>query len=535
MHYRLLFLLFLNCLFLNAQVTLSKKVVLEEGIALATNIYLPNSKGQFSCILIRTPYNKQGADIFAQYFQKKGFAVVVQDVRGKYESEGEFIPFIHEYEDGLQTLDWITQQPWSNQSVGMWGSSYLAYSALILAQYQHPALKSVFALSGWIEGEEINNPGGAFHQMLVIPWLLFEGKQSAQSIAGMDLEELFSHLPLKEATPSMEFLSKLDSEKRNKEQAFNYQRVDIPIMQIGGWFDFATNASLSAYQKIKSSGTQQKLVLGAWYHNQIYDENKRIGEYRLPPEGRMNLDQLLAKAAEWFDQTLNQEDGVESGVEYYVLYENAWRQAEAWPPENNISKEFFLKADSLSSRIPDFETSQYEFTYDPNEPTPTLGGANFHFFLNTIGIQEQSKIEQREDVLSFSTSEFDSDQIYAGEVEVELFVSSEGLGTDFTAKLCKLDTAGKVWNLVDGIQRLDSSLDLTEPQKVKIKLGNVAFQIKEGEKLKLLISSSNFPKFNRNPNTGIDPMDAIHLKAVRQTIFHNPLQLSKLTLYQLIP
>lgn len=515
-------------------------VKMEDGNRLATDIYLPDSLTKYPVILVRTPYQKEGIIDIARHFVKQGFAVAVQDVRGKNRSEGNFIPFLNEKADGIQTLDWISTQSWSNGSIGLWGSSYLGYAALVLADTGHPALKSIFHYSGWLNGALVNSPGGAFHQQLIIPWLMMEGQDFPETATDLDMEEILTHQPLKEVYPSFNFqnekgehvhLSIIDTLHKN----FNYTGVTIPVFHLTGWYDFVARGSLDVYKNLRRNAVvAQHLRIGPWYHNQLYDEFPFVGEFELPDNAREGLDEMLILAADWFNQTLNPAStphSVKDKVSYYILFENTWRESTTWPPQNISTQEFYLSEAGLITEKTGKGTSR--FIYDPNHLVPTTGGANFNLFPDDLGIRDQEEVENRDDVLLFTSKEFPEDGIYAGPVRVNLFVGSDARGTDFTAKLTKVDTQERSFNLADGIVRISPEKLQRQPQPVTVELGDIAFMIRAGEKLRLQVSSSNFPKFNRNPNTGIDPVEADTFSPATQTIFHNHEYPSKLILQKL--
>ena len=501
-------------------------IQLDDDVTLFHDFYKPKEVNQFPTILIRTPYQKEGIDVFGEFFAKHGFGVIIQDVRGKYSSEGKFIPFLKEYSDGIQTLDWIQEQTWFNGSVGMYGSSYLGFSAMILSKSNHPALKSIFNLSGWIDGSQISETDGAFHQLMVIPWLLFEGQKTKKSLVGMDLDELFLHTPLIDVMPDIEFE---DTEGTHKLEEitkmysnYPYQEASVPVMHVNGWFDFTLKAGLNDYQMLtKKASSTQKMVIGPWYHNQLYDENPMLGEYELPINGEANMQWMLNEARLWFNKTLSDTYKTEQNhIKYYVVFGDEWHESESWPPKNSSDFTYYLNGYDLREEKPLNSSHEFrEFTFDPLNPVPTTGGANFHMFLDKLGIQEQNEIETRDDILLFTTDVFETVKTFAGNHSVKLFVNSTGLGTDFTTILTKVDKEGSSWNLLETIYRIDSSELKNTPIPIKLDLGDMAFQVKEGERLRLIISSSNFPKYNRNPNTGIESIVAKEFKPATQRVY----------------
>jgi len=526
----LIFGIFFNPILLFGQEVIKDiPIKLDDEITLFHDFYKPDNKAQFPVILIRTPYQKEGIDVFGEFFAEQGFGVIIQDVRGKYSSEGTFIPFFKEYSDGLQTLNWVQEQDWFDGNVGMWGSSYLGFSAMILSKSNHPALKSIFNLSGWIDGTQISDTDGAFHQLMVIPWLLFEGQKTRTSITGMDLDEIFLHTPLIDVMPDIVF-EDADGTHKLEEitkmySDYPYEEASVPIMHLNGWLDFTLKASLNDYQMLaRQASSTQKMIIGPWYHNQLYDENPMLGEYELPVNGEASMQWMLNEASLWFKKTLSKTYKTDANkIKYYVLFKDEWKESEIWPPKNSSELTYYLNGNSLVEKKPQNKPSEHrEFVFDPANPVPTTGGANFHMFLDKLGIQEQNEIEFREDVLLFTTKAFKMEQTFAGNHSVTLYVSSTGTGTDFTATLTKVDSDGISWNLLDTITRIDASALKGSPIPITLDLGDMAFQIKKGEQLRLRISSSNFPKYNRNPNTGVESIVAKEFKKAIQRIYFSP-------------
>ncbi|MEM6358623.1 MAG: CocE/NonD family hydrolase [Bacteroidota bacterium] len=531
----LLLCLLLSPLFVVAQNSTEVSVEMKDGIILKADLYAPNDLIKGPVILMRTPYQKEGMKPIAEYFSSKGYYVVVQNVRGKYGSGGEFVPFLRERTDGEATLDWLAEQPWNNGNIGLWGSSYLGYSALTLSASENTQVKSIFHMSGWLDGTEVNTQGGAFHQSLVIPWLIFEGQRLQKNVKKMDLEKLLTHTPTSEALPNMFFtLENGDSIHLSKlninHDDFPFGNSKIPIFHYTGWYDFVLPGVLSVYEEfIKKSTGDQYLTIGPWYHNQAYGSDISVGEYELPKHAQTSLGVLLDESLAWFDHTLRGKGFSAPSVEYYVLFKDEWKSSSTWPPSGGVPKTMYLTDGSLTQNA-QAPVSSNSFIYNPENPVPTWGGANFHFFMDVMGIKEQSTVESRADVLTFTSSSYKKDKTYAGPVQLELFYKSEGQATDFTAKLTVVDELSQSWNVSEGIIRIPKTQNSIN--KTTIALNDVAFEVKKGWKLRIQISSSNFPKFNRNPNTGIDPMDATTFIPVKQTIYHGKEYPTHITIYE---
>ena len=506
---------------------------MEDGVILFADLYKANQP-EGPVILIRTPYQKEGMEIIAKHFSSKGYYVIVQDVRGKYASEGTFVPFLREKSDGESTLKWIENQPWSDGNVGLWGSSYLGYSALSLSASANPVLKSIFHLSGWLDGTQVNTPGGAFHQSLIIPWLVFEGQKTRVNISKMDMYELLEYVPTEEIIPSMYFRLE-DGDSIHMSQVsvsnneFPFEQSKVSIFHLTGWYDFVLQGVIDVHQRFKrfNSGPQF-LKIGPWFHNQAYGGASNTGELELSESGLINIEELMTLSLKWFDHTLKGQESTKLlPVEYFVLFENVWKTADEWPPKLSSDESLYLSLSRIEHSIS--KNGKSEFIYDPNQPVPTWGGANFHFFMDEMGMREQTKIESREDVICFTSSVFTQPKRFVGPVSVDLYFKTDAIGTDFTAKLTVVDSLGNSHNVSDGIVRLQPN-QTKGIQKTSIHLNDIAFLVKKGEQIRLQISSSNFPKFNRNPNTGVHPLEAKEFKISKQTIYYGKEHPSKINL-----
>ena len=529
----------------------SIKMPLSDGVLLDNDLYLPDTSGSYPVILIRTPYGKHQFRTWARHFAASGFGVLVQDVRGKFGSGGAFVPFVNEKQDGLQTLSWIADQRWCNGRVGGFGTSYIGFCSLTLADAQHPALKALFATSGWVAPGKMTAPGGAMHLSLAFPWLLHEEAQRNRNLASYDLDSLYRTVPLNEALARVGVESKaLANEKQNflVNEDFDYEKVRVPIFSIAGAFDFVKEASVEVYAK--SRYAPRKLVFGPWFHNQEHSSIIEVGEEDFGKVSMLGDEQILQLATRWFAWWLK---GEQNGImdlpqaRVFVMFADKWMDFGEFPPRAAKEAFYYLssKASANSSRgdgmlstraIPGKPRSS--FRYDPSDPVPTHGGANFHFFPETVGIKDQREIELRNDILVFSTEPLEKEMTVIGPVKVQLYAATEGSDTDFTAKLVLVDENGYARNICDGIMRARYRHGLRKQQLLRpgkvyaydIDLRHTAFAARPGQRLRVEISSSNFPKYNRNFNTATDPFAATRMKAVQQTVFHSRKRASALIL-----
>jgi len=517
------------------------QTILSDEVSLANDLYLPDSTGKYPIIMIRTPYGKQQFKGWGEFFSRQGFGVLVQDVRGKFGSEGEFIPFLNEKEDGLEVLDWIIAQEWCDGNIGGFGTSYIGFTSLTLGDSGHPGLKALFSVTGWIKPEKMIAPGGAMHLSLAFPWLLHEETQRNRNLENFDLNALYWSVPLKDALKNIGVSSKsLENEEKNYKlnKDFAFDKVKVPTFHVAGAFDFVREASLDAYLKVQD--VPQKLIFGPWFHNQEHTPITKIGDEDFGKESRLGDGEILQLASQWFSYWLKGDENSimeQPEARVFVMFANKWLNLDEFPPQNTPTTYYFSSESKANSRFGDGMLStnfgngkEYSsFMYDPSDPVPTTGGANFHFFPETVGIKDQRSLEEREDILVYTSAPLTEELLVVGKVKVNLFAATEGVDTDFTAKLVLVEEDGHSKNICDGIirARFRNGLEkeeLLEPDKIyeyEIDLGHTAFAIKPGQRIRVQISSSNFPKYNRNFNVAEDPYTAEEMKVVRQKIYHH--------------
>jgi putative CocE/NonD family hydrolase len=519
----------------------SVTVPMGDGVTLEATLIRPADAGKHAAILIRTPYGREQHLTEARFWAANGYAVLVQDTRGKFGSQGDYVPFAHEHADGMATLDWITRQNWSDGNIGMYGSSYLAFCQLVLASTGHPALKSIMPISGWLQEHSPINRGGANHIMLSIPWILHEESRSSRSIDNFDLEEMFQFLPLIDVFKSVGLDSKIWNEEFDFTHLEDYhaENIRIPALHISGWNDFVCEAALDVYRRARSgpAGPLQKLVIGPWAHDQFWTTYTEVGDEDFGPESAMGLERLMKLALEWFDLTVKRPAAVAEwpDARIFVMGGNEWRDYQNWPPSSVRYRHLFIGSvngangsggDGTLSVDPPSESGRDTYVFDPTNPVPTYGGANFHFFMHLVGVKDQREIETRDDVLVYTSAPLEEDMEIAGPIEAVLYVSTEGRDTDFTAKLVGVRHDGYARIIEEGIIRASyrngtGERELLAPgevYRVTVELGSTAILIPMGSRVRLEVSSSNFPKYDRNPNTGEDPLKARVLKTVTQQV-----------------
>jgi len=530
-------------------------VAMRDGVRLSTNAYLPSEHGRYPAILVRTPYNK-GADITPNYraFVEHGYAVVVQDVRGRYESEGAFQPLTQEIYDGDDTLNWIARQPWSDGRVGMIGGSYSGITQWKAALSGNPHLKAIFpVVSGWDDySDRYYSTGGALKLGYRLEWL-------AENLRAPGYHQPFDrfvlHLPVRSSDISaLGWTSPLWRDVMNHPtyDAFwkavstreHIDRVKAPVFSIGGWYDNFVESDLEAYAALHRRTGLNRIVVGPWPHNMsIPFQGVNFGS-----ESQVAVRGLQM---EWFDQWLKGKDSPllsRPPVRFFTMGVNEWREAREWPPESAISVNYYLQSGGRANSLagdgaladkPGRKASTDGFEFDPDRPVPTLGGAtccNPKVF--PWGPFDQRPIEERSDVLVYTTRPLKHPVEVAGPVRVVLWVSTSARDTDFTAKLVDVFPDGVARNLTDGILRLRyrNSLEKPEPAKpgevyrIAIDAGVTSNVFLKDHRIRVEISSSNFPRFDRNPNTGGPVAEARSLAKANQTVLHDAAHPSCLTM-----
>ncbi len=498
-----------------------------DSIGLATDVYLPLEEGPAPAILCRLPYGTRNMAWLGEGLAESGYAVILQNVRGTNGSEGEFFPFVYDRGDGLATVEWIVDQPWCNGQIGLWGASYSGFAAFEIASSGHRAISSIVNISGWSDLEPFLSHGAAFHLMAHLPWfVMFGAGDAAPPKEAWD--QIFR------ATPISSFFRGADAVSEMAGSEYEYCAINAPTLHITGWYDYIYPNVLQTYEAISecSDGESlQHLIIGPWAHNDVFNGVTKVGDEDFGPEAKTDIGWVVQKTREWFDHTLKDIDnGLQSRkpVRVFVMRANEWREFDAWPPVAVEFEELYADPSnepaSLSRSKPEGSGSMRTFTYDPNDPVPTVGGSNFHFFPENIGPKDQSAVEERPDVLTYTSQPAERDYLIIGPIAADVFVSSTASDADITAKLAVVEEDGYVRNIEDGILRVtpgigSEGMAAGEIYSFEIDCGATAVRIYSGERLRLEISSGNFPKYDRNPQTGQDALEATEFAPAEHTIY----------------
>ena len=537
---------------------LHMSMVTRDGVRLTANIFLPAEHAHVPTILIRTPYGK-GTELIPNYqaFVDRGYAVVVQDVRGRYESEGTFEQLHHEPEDGDDTLNWIASQPWSNGKIGMIGGSYLGITQWKAALRNNPHLKAIFpVVSGDDDyGDRYYSRGGALKLGHRLEWMAENLKAPGYQL---DFNRFIWHLPLRTADVAATGRMSEAYQEAMKHPAFDsfwqaistkeqLDKIRIPVFAVGGWYDNYVEGDLEAFAALRKSTGLNHLIVGPWPHNM----SSKFADADFGPDSSVPVRRLQLQ---WFDQWLTGKDTPVTSsapIRYFLMGANKWREAREWPPPETHPLVLYLDSnghantaagDGQLQRGLSARAAQDAYTYDPRNPVPTRGGAvccNPRVF--PWGPLDQRTVESRSDVLVYTTRQLRRDLAIAGPVKVVLYVSTSARDTDFTAKLVDVFPDGRARILTDGMLRLRyrKSIEQSEflppgkIQEITIDAGETGNVFLAGHQLRVEVSSSNFPKYDRNPNTGGSIADETRLVAARQRIYHGAAHASRVELMRL--
>ncbi|MFC9664055.1 CocE/NonD family hydrolase [Nocardia sp. NPDC127606] len=541
-------------------------VPMRDGVILYADVYRPVGDGPWPVLVLRSPYDKGALapgvlDVFKAV--RRGYIVVQQDTRGRFTSEGEWLPLAYEHEDGYDTVEWAAFVPGSNGNVGVYGASYTGNAAWAAAIASPPHLRAIAPQMTWCEpADGIFFRGGAIEHGLNVWWSLLQSIVHYPKVAA-DSEELFARLGttigdfdrMPEETywelPSGAAPALMRTELpdigvqrglRDPDSmapariAGRHGDVTVPSLNITGWHDVFMQGAIDNYIAARAQGHTTRLVIGPWEHlsfGSLTPGKVGAASYGLasvaPPSGNGTLTGVQLA---WFDQFLTDQPASgepESGVDLFVMGINQWRREPQWPLERIRETGVFLHPGGrLSTSDPAEDESSSAYVYDPADPVPTTGGSLVMASAFPPGPQDQQAVESRDDVLVFTSDPLGEDLEITGRVTARLFASTDGPSTDWVVRLCDVDEKGTSLNIVDGIKRVHTESGRVDEHEID--LWSTSIVIKAGHRLRVQVTSSNFPRWDRNLNTGEDPLVATEHRAAHQRIFHDAARPSRLIL-----
>jgi len=549
-------------------------IPMRDGVRLAADVYRPSAAGRYPVLLQRTPYNKELWPVTALTLDPiraaaAGYAVVIQDVRGRWASQGDvFFPYRDELDDGYDSIDWGAKQDYSSGVVGCYGLSYMGGTSWLAAASGHDALGAIspttapndFWRNHFWRGGALNIGTLAMWAMRAIgPAALIRAKPDLAEMVPMlvrliddvdDFGRVLEALPLNEFAPThpgdhsflpffYEFLKHPVPDDWTRSMLFGnrHAQVKVPSLTIAGWHDLLLAPDLEHFQGMRANAATEtarngsKLIVGPWAHASFQHVVGDV-DFGFRSNGMfLDLKEDLTKLQlRWFDRWLkNENNGIddEAPVKLFVQGANRWRDESEWPLSSATEQHWYLRGDGeLSRQSPPGEVPPLSYLYDPNDPCPTCGGGTLLPPQYAPGPRDQAPIQHRRDVLLLRSAPLESDLEVIGEVNAVLFAATSGRDTDWVVKLCDVHPDGRVFSVCDGVLRASFrngvDRELVEPGAVvryDVSLWSTAMVFAAGHRLAVIVTSSDFPRYDRNPNTGQLAHTATRLEPALQQIF----------------
>ena len=527
-------------------------VPMSDGVRLLTDVYLPDGPGvtpPFPTTLIRMPYGKTEAycsmPAHGKYWARRGYACVIQDVRGRWCSEGVYEPFVNEAKDGYETLDWVAAQPWCDGNIGMTGESYYGYTQWAVAPLGHPNLRCIAPgdtaadiYASWVYNDN------AFCLSTMGGWAyVINGKQDYNEYRFDPWHLPLAEIPAAAGHPSKAYSEWMQHQARDPywdriNVCQRYADVKIPVLHWGGWYDVFLNGTIGGWEGVRREAGEtardnQWLMIGATDHELSPEFTGHIGRLAVKRHGYAH-DRIKT----FMDHWLKGEDaGVSDGgrVFYFTMGKNEWRRTDEWPPKQVEYRRYYLHGSAgasssdgagvLSTEAPSSEAVD-RFTYDPRDPVTYWLGTNLWELAKHMG--DRRDVENRGDVLVYTTEPVPADLEVTGPVSVTLSAATSARDTDFTAALVDVHPDGHAHLVREGIRRArfresDARESTVEPGAVyayEIDLWATSYVFAAGHRIRLEVSSSNFDRYDRNLNTGRFAFDD-EIVVAEQTVHHS--------------
>jgi putative CocE/NonD family hydrolase len=558
------------------QVERQVPIPMEDGTILRADVYRPTAPGRFPVLVERVAYElTQRCRDTGEYYASRGYVVVGQNVRGRFASEGVFAPFRDDgwgvHRDGYETILWAGKQPWSNGAVGMLDGSYSGGTQYLLAPTRPAFLKALFAREGLSDiYRDFTFRGGAYQLVLHRGWAIDEALSALQQDPSTKMAEVrarleqsaqhteqwYRYLPLQSCPPLEGIAQWYFDDLRHPEDgpywwpinlSRHFREVDVPVVHLGGWFDCFLDSTLRCFQGIQNAGMtetcrrSQRLVIGPWIHGPGQIGLPSVGELDFGPQTAFDL---FAYRLQWYDYWLKgMDNGVMDGpaVRIFLMGANRWLEAETWPPPGITYQPVYLREGSgqtaaslnngmLTFDLPREDEPAESFLYDPVDPVESL------LTYPLLGPKDHRPVEGR--MLTYTSSPLESGLTVVGPVKAVLYGTSSAPDTDWVVRLCDIWPDGRALSVCDGILRARyrnslSHTELMKPGQVyrfEVDLWATAQVFGAGHRLRVEVASSDFPRYDRNPNTGEVFGTGNHGYVAHNTLFHDRMRPSHILL-----
>jgi putative CocE/NonD family hydrolase len=509
-------------------------VPMRDGTKLATDIYFDDAVTKAPVILTRTPYDRTKQKGAGEKWAKAGYIFIAQDCRGKFASEGTFAPYNNEGQDGYDTIEWITRQPWCSGRVGMMGGSYVGAVQWQAAVENPPGLAAIAPQATWSSFYRNLYLGGSVRLALIAGWITGNSPKP-EGAKPNDLNDAFMRLPLGDVDNTIGWdMPWLDAFLTHPEPNGFWTRLDLtprlpelqlPALHVVGYYDFFSRESVDNFVILQKQALdpktrqQQRLILGPWDHGSV--GKSKVAEVDFGPQAAVDT---FALQIDWFDRHLKQDPAAQAKpfppVRYFSMGDNVWHDAQTWPPEGFTATLFYLRSAGkantrqgdgrLSREAPTQDEPSDTFRADPASPTPSCPVTEARPIKAAVwGPVDQSANENRDDVLVYTSEPLTEPLTFAGNAEAKLHVSTDTPDADWAVKLIDVHPDGFAQNIARGILRGRYRTSLLKPELMKpgqvyeitVDLGPVAATIAKGHQLRVDISGADFPLYDRNPNT----------------------------------
>jgi uncharacterized protein len=494
------------------------RVPMPDGVVLLADRWAPRTGGQrLPTALIRSPYGRSGliGSGLARPLAERGFQVLMQSIRGTFGSGGEFDPMRREREDGLATLEWVVRQPWFGDSIVLTGLSYLGYVQWAVADSVPPEVKAMIpqVTESALTMEFLRRDGLSLETPF--SWGVAVASQERpfamlrQLMQAGKTSRALKTLPLSAADAAAigrrsNYIQDVlacdanDSRWSGIDHSSRVADVSLPVSSIGGWYDIFLPGQLRDFQVLQQAGRQARLTVGPWTHTSMDGTAMREAiEFGLP----------LARG---------EQPAERAPVRLYVMGSGEWRDFGSWPPAGYSAHRLHLQAGGSLAAAHPGESEPGSYRYDPADPTPAAGGARMG---RDSGRVDNTALEARPDVLTYTTAALDSDVEAIGEVSGEIWFRSSLPHADVFVRLCDVDPRGRSWNVCDGLVSLSGADDVT---CARVRMWPTAHRFKAGHRIRVQVSSGAFPRYARNPGTGEPAAAATRLVAGEQSVYHDP-------------